>query len=242
MSRLPYEDLGYAKLDAHRALRKGMPEVVFCPGKTPAQVVAILQHLSDRHDRVLATRAEPSVFEAVVARIPHAHYHEAARIIAVGDDPPPRTDRRIVVATGGTGDIPVAEEAVVTARWMGCPVVPLYDVGVAGLHRLLEHLPLLHDAAVVVAVAGMEGALASIVAGLVPCPVVAVPTSIGYGANFHGLAPLLAMLNSCATGVAVVNIDNGFGAGVMAGLIALGSGPRAPHAPADALTEGHRSC
>ena len=223
VARLPYHDMGFAKLDGHRALRKGLPEVVFCQGKTTSQVVAIMEHLASQHERVLATRAEPGVFEAVAARVPRARYHEASRIISVGDDPPTRTARPIIVATGGTSDIPVAEEAVVTARWMGCRVIPLYDVGVAGLHRLLDHLDLLHGASAVIAVAGMEGALASIVAGLVPCPVIAVPTSVGYGAHFQGLAPLLAMLNSCATGVAVVNIDNGFGAGVMAGLIALGA-------------------
>lgn len=224
VTHMPFEDVGFAKLDGHRSMRKGFPEVVLCQGKTTPQVVEILDRLAKRHQRVLATRAGEDVFNAVAVRLPQARYFADARLIAIGDDPSPRTTRQVVVATGGTSDIPVAREALITAQWFGCPVEALFDVGVAGIHRLLHHMPLLTSAAVIVAVAGMEGALPSVLAGLVECPVIGVPTSVGYGAHFGGLAPLLAMLNSCATGVAVVNIDNGFGAGVMAALIALGSG------------------
>ena len=216
---LPYEDLGYARLDTHRALRTGMPETVYCPGKTPAQVAGIVAHLAERHSHVLATRADAEQVEATLARVSGAQYHAVARAIVVRpmDEPPGRAG--ITLLTAGTADLPVAEEAALTAEMMGQAVERITDVGVAGLHRLLDVLPALRAARVLVVVAGMEGALPSVVAGLVRAPVVAVPTSTGYGASFGGLAALLAMLNSCAPGVAVVNIDNGFGAGRLAALI-----------------------
>lgn len=219
---MPYDDLGYARLDTHRSLRKGFPEVVLCEWKTPQQVAEILARMARHHGRVLATRASAEMYAHVRAAVPAARYEEAARIITLGEPPPLVGTRPVVVATGGTSDVPVAEEAAVTARWMGCPVERLYDVGVAGLHRTLLHLDLLRKARVVIAVAGMEGALPSVLAGLLSCPIVAVPTNIGYGAHFEGLAPLLTMLNSCATGIAVVNIDNGFGAGTFAAMIVNG--------------------
>jgi len=218
---LPYQDLGYALLDHHRGLRKGFPEVVFCQGKTPSQVAELLSELSRRHDRVMATRANEETFRAVQEAIPQATYHAQARIIVVdaaSGEPRLETEGRgyVLVISAGTSDIPVAEEAAVTLEVLGSPVHRLYDVGVAGLHRLLDRRESLFKAKVIIAVAGMEGALASVVGGLVSCPVIAVPTSVGYGASFNGLAPLLTMLNSCAPGVAVVNIDNGFGAGFFA--------------------------
>jgi NCAIR mutase (PurE)-related protein len=220
---LPYEDLGFARLDHHRALRQGVPEVVFCPGKTTEQVVAIVEKLAARNRRVMATRASPEVFVTVKGAFPSAKYYQPARIIAVeaGEAPPaPSEDEPyVLVVSGGTSDMPVAEEAAVTAELLGSQVERLYDVGVAGLHRLLDHRQELFGAKVNVVVAGMEGALASVVGGLVANPVIAVPTSVGYGASFEGLAALLAMLNSCAPGVAVVNIDNGFGAGYLAHVI-----------------------
>lgn len=219
---LPYEDLGFAKVDHHRALRQGLPEVVFGYGKTTEQVVAIGESLLSRSDRLLVTRVSEDCFMAVQTRIPEALYNSTARAIIVNrvKEAPSRTG--VAVLCGGTADLPVAEEAAITAELMGNKVERIYDVGVAGIHRLLDHLPRLLEANVIVAVAGMEGALASVVSGLVSVPVVAVPTSVGYGASFGGLAPLLAMLNSCAPGVSVVNIDNGFGAGYLAGLINKG--------------------
>lgn len=217
---LPFEDLGFARVDHHRALRRGVPETVFCEGKTPQQVAAIVERLAARHERVLATRAGPAVFEVVKAAVPSANYHPLGRVIVVGEMPPVGPEAPyVLVVTAGTSDLPVAEEAALTARTCGSRVERLTDVGVSGLHRLLDARPLLHEANVVVVVAGMEGALPSVVGGLVACPVIAVPTSIGYGASFGGLAALLAMLNSCAPGVTVVNIDNGFGAGYSAHLI-----------------------
>jgi NCAIR mutase (PurE)-related protein len=218
---LPYQDLSYATLDHHRELRKGFPEVVFCVGKTSEQVVALLSELSRHHDRVMATRADEATFEAVQKAIPEATYHSQARIILVDkttEEPNPATDddQYVLVISAGTSDIPVAEEAAVTLEVLGSRVERLFDVGVAGIHRLLDRREKLFAAKVIIAVAGMEGALASVVGGLVSCPVIAVPTSVGYGANFDGLAPLLTMLNSCAPGVAVVNVDNGFGAGYFA--------------------------
>ena len=218
---LPYEDIGFAKLDNHRHLRTGFPEVVFCQGKSTSQVVEILRTLSARDKCLLATRATADVFEAVRAELPDSVYSETARIITVGS--PRRSEEQIrgdtkyiMVLCAGTADIPVAEEAAVTASVLGSRVERAYDVGVAGLHRVLDQRRTLVDANVVVAVAGMEGALASVVGGLVRRPVIAVPTSVGYGASFGGLAALLSMLNSCAVGVSVVNIDNGFGAGYLA--------------------------
>jgi len=215
----PYEDLGFARLDSHRALRKGFPEVVFCPGKTTAQIVAIVKRIRERDGRVLAARAEPEVAEAVERVVPDMVYHPAARMIVIGDPAPESGRGTVLVVSAGTADIPVADEAAVTAATLGSQVERLYDVGVAGIHRLFDKREQLFAANVLVVVAGMEGALAGVVAGLVDRPVVAVPTSIGYGASFHGLSALLTMLNSCAPGVAVVNIDNGFGAGYMAHLI-----------------------
>ena len=215
---LPYQDLGFAKIDHHRAIRKGFPEVVFGQGKSPEQVASIGEAVLGRSDRLLVTRAGPEAFAALAERVPDAVYDETARTIVV--------DRRsggkrpgVLVVCAGTSDLPVAAEAAVTAGVMGCDVDRLFDVGVAGMHRLLDHLPALQAARVIVCVAGMEGALPSIVGGLVAAPVIAVPTSVGYGASFGGVAALLAMLNSCAPGVAVVNIDNGFGAGYLAAAI-----------------------
>ncbi|HVC82380.1 MAG TPA: nickel pincer cofactor biosynthesis protein LarB [Chloroflexota bacterium] len=220
---LPYEDLEYARLDTHRALRTGMPETVYCPGKTPAQVAGIIARLAEHHSHVLATRASEEQAEVVVARLPAAHYHPVARAITIRPAAEAPGRPGILLLTAGTSDLPVAEEAALTAEMMGHAVQRVIDVGVAGLHRLLDTLPALRAARVLVVVAGMEGALPSVVAGLVRAPVVAVPTSTGYGASFGGLAALLAMLNSCAPGVAVVNIDNGFGAGRLAAMInALG--------------------
>ncbi len=214
----PYDDgLGFARLDTHRALRTGDPEVVFCQGKTVGQCVAIAERLSQTSTLVLMTRASAEVGEAVRMALPQAQYHELARCITIGALPDTVPERPYAaIVTAGTADIPVAEEAAITLRAMGTPVHTAFDVGVAGLHRILDIRPLLDGAACVVVIAGMEGALASVVGGLVACPVVACPTSIGYGAAFGGLAPLLTMLNSCASGVAVVNIDNGFGAGYYA--------------------------
>jgi NCAIR mutase (PurE)-related protein len=217
---LPFEDLGFAQVDHHRALRRGVPETVFCQGKTPQQVVAIMERLEARSGRVLATRADSGIYEAVRAVIPEAIHHPLSRVIVVGDMPYVAPDSPyVLVVTAGTSDLPVAEESALTARFCGSRVEQLTDVGVSGLHRILNARAALQDANVVVVVAGMEGALASVVGGLVACPVIAVPTSVGYGASFGGLAALLAMLNSCAPGVTVVNIDNGYGAGFSAHLI-----------------------
>lgn len=216
---LPYEDLGYAKLDHHRALRQGFPEVVLAQGKTPEQVSTLMAHLAEHNDRVLATRASAEVYRVVQERLPEAVYHTLGRLIVINRTPEQVGLPGIVVASAGTADLPVAEEAAVTAELMGNLVQRLYDVGVAGLHRLLDNAETLRRAHVIIVVAGMEGALASVVGGLVSVPIIAVPTSVGYGASFGGLAPLLTMLNSCAPGIAVVNIDNGFGAGHMASLI-----------------------
>jgi hypothetical protein len=219
LQMLPYEDLEYARLDTHRALRTGMPETVYCPGKTPAQVAGIMARLAEHHSHVLATRANEEQAEVVLAQLPNAQHHPVARAITIrpAHEAPGRPG--ILVVTAGTSDLPVAEEAALTAEMMGHAARLIVDVGVAGLHRLLDSLPALRAARVLVVVAGMEGALPSVVAGLVRAPVVAVPTSTGYGASFGGLAALLGMLNSCASGVAVVNIDNGFGAGRLAAMI-----------------------
>ena len=216
---LPYEDLGFAKVDHHRALRQGFPEVIFGQGKTPEQVTAIAERLAARADRLLVTRVDADCFEAVRERLPDAQYNVVARAITLNRSNSSIPLPGMVLICGGTADLPVAEEAAVTAELMDSAVDRIYDVGVAGIHRLLDCLPRLHEARVVVVVAGMEGALPSVVGGLVSAPVIAVPTSVGYGASFGGLAPLLAMLNSCSAGVAVVNIDNGFGAGYLAALI-----------------------
>ncbi|MCL5887207.1 MAG: nickel pincer cofactor biosynthesis protein LarB [Actinobacteria bacterium] len=208
-----------AKVDHHRALRCGFPEVILCQGKTPEQVRSIGKELLTREDVLLATRANVAQYQALSQVVPDARYIETAGLIVVDRRKEPRSVGQVLIATGGTADVPVAEEAAITAELMGARVTRLYDVGVAGVHRLLAHADLLLDARVIVAVAGMEGALPSVVGGLVSCPVIAVPTSVGYGAHFGGLAPLLTMLNSCASGVGVVNIDNGFGAGTLAARI-----------------------
>jgi hypothetical protein len=217
---LPFEDLGFATLDSHRALRRGFPEAVYCPGKTDAQVAAIVERLSKNHRTVLATRARPGTGKAVAARVGKAKVHEfpVARMLVIGTMPTPRKGR-IAVLTAGTSDLPVAEEAAITAEAMGHRVDRVFDVGVAGVHRLLDKRKRLDRATVIVVVAGMEGALPSVVSGLVDVPVVAVPTSVGYGASFDGLAALLGMMNACSPGVAVVNIDNGFGAGYLAAML-----------------------
>jgi pyridinium-3,5-biscarboxylic acid mononucleotide synthase len=219
LKKLPYEDLEFAKVDHHRALRGGFPEVILCQGKTEEQVVKIFQSLADCNRNILATRAWPGVYEAVKKFCPTVVYHEAARIISLVSGESKKYSRKILVLSAGTADIPVAEEAAVTAEVMGHDVTRVYDVGVAGIHRLFAHRDRLYSAAVLIVVAGMEGALASVVGGLVDMPVIAVPTSVGYGANFGGLSALLTMLNSCANGIGVVNIDNGFGAATLADAI-----------------------
>ncbi|CVK17786.1 MULTISPECIES: nickel pincer cofactor biosynthesis protein LarB [Sporomusa] len=217
---LPYEDLEFAKLDHHRLIRQGFAEVVFCQGKTVEQVQAIVQRLAEYNHSILATRASKEMYTAVKAVVADAEYHELARLITVERQKPPvDSERFILVMSAGTSDIPVAEEAAVTAEIMGNEVRRVYDVGVAGIHRLLDQRQLIEQANVLIVVAGMEGALASVVGGMAAKPVIAVPTSIGYGASFGGLAALLSMLNSCAAGIAVVNIDNGFGAGRLASII-----------------------
>lgn len=233
---LPYEDLGFAKLDHHRELRTGHPEVIYCPGKTNEQILTIIDRLRQRGPKVLATRAALEVAESITVRYPDSVYHGAARIVVIpGLSASPSSQSAfasatlrsngpegrgtVLIVSAGTADLPVAEEAAVTASEMGSPVDRLYDVGVAGIHRLLDKRDILFSANVLIVVAGMEGALASVVGGLVSRPVIAVPTSVGYGASFEGLAALLTMLNSCASGVSVMNIDNGFGAGYFAHLI-----------------------
>lgn len=216
----PVDELGFATVDTHRALRQGYPEVIFGQGKTPEQAVAIAEHLASRGDGFLVTRADDAVRSALAARWPAAELNVTARTVLLrADVPRARGTAVVAIVTAGTSDLPVAEEAAVTLDAQGHPVLRVTDVGVAGIHRILAKRETLHDAAVVIVVAGMDGALPSVVGGLVRCPVIAVPTSIGYGAAFGGLAPLLTMLNSCAAGVTVCNIDNGFGAAVAAARI-----------------------
>ena len=240
LSMAPFSDLGFAKVDHHRGIRQGVSEVIYGEGKTPDQIAGIIANMLDAgQERVLITRLVPEAAveleqllseglsfegedaggESSVPELPVFTYYDLPRVATVGEAPEPTGIGRIVVATGGTSDIAVAEEAAITAEMLGNEVVRLYDVGVAGLHRLLAHADELADARVVIAVAGMEGALPSVIGGLVSCPVIAVPTSVGYGASMGGVAALLAMLNSCASGISVVNIDNGFGAGYQASLI-----------------------
>ncbi len=229
LKALPYHDLGFAKVDTHRALRKGFPETIFCPGKSTEEIVKIIDKLLTEKADVLATRAGQEVFRTVKESYPQARYFDKARAIVIKKEKKvgkrktgrslSRAAGTILIVTAGTSDIPVAEEAVVTAEFMGSKVKKIYDVGVAGIHRLFDKSGELLKAKVIIVVAGMEGALASVVGGMVGCPIIAVPTSIGYGAGFQGIAPLLTMLNSCAPGVAVVNIDNGYGAGYLASLI-----------------------
>jgi len=221
---LPYKDMGFANIDNHRALRTGYPEVIFCQGKTPEQTRDIMCELVKKGGNIMGTRATAEDYEAVKEALPQAVFFETARIIAVIDEQKKENENlpTVAVVTAGTADIPVAEEAAVTAEILGNKVNRIYDVGVAGIHRLFDKLTQIREADVVIAVAGMEGALASVVGGLVDSPVIAVPTSIGYGANLGGISALLSMLNSCANGVAVVNIDNGFGAAYMAAVINKG--------------------
>jgi NCAIR mutase (PurE)-related protein len=219
LKNLPFEDLGFAKIDTHRDLRRGFPEVIFCQGKSTEQIVKIIEKVSHHDDVIMASRATGEIYEAVRQIKPDAEYFETARIILVGKKREIKTQNVIAVISAGTSDIPVAEEAAVTAEILGHPVERIYDIGVAGVHRLLGNREKIFKANVLVVVAGMEGALASVIGGLVDKPLIAVPTSVGYGASFDGLAALLSMLNSCAPGVVTVNIDNGFGAGYFACLI-----------------------
>ncbi|HEX9723051.1 MAG TPA: nickel pincer cofactor biosynthesis protein LarB [Vicinamibacteria bacterium] len=227
---LPFEDLGFAKVDHHRQLRRGFPEVIFGLGKTPEQIAAIAKRLSQQDQNVLVTKTVEEAYRVLTKEIPDARWHSEARCIVVERNRGPRKAGMVVVISAGTSDIPIAEEAAITADLMGSKIERVFDVGVAGIHRLASHQETLGNADVVVVAAGMEGALPSVVSGLVAVPVVAVPTSIGYGASFGGLSALLAMLNSCSPGVAIVNIDNGFGAGYLAGLI---NSLRVPRPPAE---------
>jgi len=219
LRHMPFEDLGFANVDHHRALRVGAPEVVFGPGKTPEQLAEIFARLAKRGNNVLATRVSREQVRAVRRKLRKAEYHDLARAVTLTRDDTIYGKGKIAVVSAGTSDIPVAEEAVVTARVMGNEVQHVYDVGVAGIHRLLARRELLTQARVIIVCAGMEGALPSVVGGLVGGPVIAVPTSVGYGASYQGIAALLGMLNSCASNVTVVNIDNGFGAGYVASII-----------------------
>ncbi|KNZ40495.1 nickel pincer cofactor biosynthesis protein LarB [Acetobacterium bakii] len=220
LKNLPYEDLTYAKVDHHRELRNGYPEVIYSPGKSLDQIKGIVQNMMERSTgNILASRAERDVFEAIKSVSPDAIYYEEARSVVVKRVEYKTTEDYILVVTAGTADIPVAEEAAITAEVMGNQVKRLYDVGVAGIHRLLGNVPIINHAKVIIVVAGMEGALASVVGGLSDKPIVAVPTSIGYGASFGGISALLGMLTSCASGIGVVNIDNGFGAACLASKI-----------------------
>jgi NCAIR mutase (PurE)-related protein len=219
LKSLPYEDMGFAKLDQHRNIRGGGAEVVFGQGKTPEQAAAIMERLAETNADLMCTRATPEIFEAIRRRLPGASYDGTARLVTLGGGKRGVAGGAVAVVSAGTADMPVAEEAAVTAEFYGSPVDRVYDVGVAGIHRLLGNAGRIRAADVVIAVAGMEGALASVVAGLVDRPVIAVPTSVGYGSGMGGLAALLAMLNSCSLGVSVMNIDNGFGAGYLAAMI-----------------------
>ena len=214
-----FRDLGFAHIDTDRPRRRAFPEVIYCPSKTAPQIIEIIRTLKAAGQPVLATRAAKDVFDEVKKAHPDAAYNELARCITVATSQPARGVGHIVVVSAGTADIPVAEEAALTAEWAGAKVTRVYDVGVAGLHRLMHHLDVLRDARAVVCVAGMEGALPSVLGGLIDRPLIAVPTSVGYGMNLGGIAALLAMLNSCAPGISVVNIDNGFGAGIAAAII-----------------------
>ena len=219
LESLPFEDLGFARLDLHRDLRQGLPEVVFCQNKTPEQIIAIMKKLWEHHDHVLGTRLSSDAAEIILKGLPEAIYDPMSKLLQLsrGALPQPGGDAPyVMVVSGGTSDQPVAEEAAVTLEFLGSRVIRAYDIGVSGVHRLFDQHALLTEADVIISVAGMEGALTSVVGGLVSCPVVGVPTSVGYGANFQGVSALLAMLNACAPGIAVVNIDNGFGAAVYA--------------------------
>lgn len=221
LKHMPFEDMAYAHIDHHRHLRRGMPEVIYCEGKTLEQIVGITKRMLKAGSDVLATRANETIYKAVRKIDRRAMYHKASRVVVIKHDENKTTKGIVLVLTAGTSDIPVAEEASVTASMLGSTVQTVFDVGVAGIHRVLSKRDILDTARVIVVVAGMDGALPSVVGGLVDKPVIAVPTSVGYGAGFQGLAPLLTMLNSCASGIAVMNIDNGFGAGVLAHKINL---------------------
>ncbi len=216
---LPYTDLGFARIDHHREIRTGYPEIVYCAGKTIGHVSEIFRVMAEKENNVLGTRATPEMFDAVKKVCPAAVYYNEARIISLQKKMPEMPETSIAVITAGTSDIPVAEEAAITAELLGNRVIRIFDAGVAGIHRLVDKLPDIRACKVIVVIAGMEGALASVVGGLVDKPVIAVPTSVGYGANFGGISALLAMLTSCSAGVTVVNIDNGFGAGFSASMI-----------------------
>lgn len=219
LKQAPFVDIGYAKVDLHRKVRQGIAEVIYGAGKTPEQIAGIVNVMRQNgQDRILITRMSKEAAELVGQKY-DLHYHPNCGVGIIGDMPRPSGIGKVVIATGGTSDVPVAEEAALTAEILGSEVVRLYDVGVSGVHRLLNHMELIMEASVIIAIAGMEGALASVVGGLADCPVIAVPTSVGYGASFGGVSALLAMLNSCASGVSVVNIDNGFGAGYLANMI-----------------------
>ncbi len=219
LKSLPFEDLEYANIDHHRAIRNDYPEVIYCEGKAVKHIVGIVKHMLKTGCNILATRASQEVYDAVKDMHDDIIYDEQARILIIRQHPFKETKHKILVATGGTSDIAVAEEAALTAEVLGNTVIRLYDVGVAGIHRLLSRKELIEEASVIIACAGMEGALPSVIGGLASVPVIAVPTSVGYGSHFNGLASLLAMLNSCASGIGVVNIDNGFGAGYLASTI-----------------------
>ena len=219
LRNFPYSDLGFARIDHHREVRTGYPEIVYCAGKTQEQVRAIFEVMEDHENNIIGTRAGKELYDYIQVHFPHSVYYEVARIISIKRQeitPPPK---KIAIITAGTSDIPVAEEAAITAELLGNNVIRIYDAGVAGIHRLVDKLPEIRECRVAVVIAGMEGALASVIGGLVNMPVIAVPTSVGYGASFEGLSALLAMLTSCAAGVTVVNIDNGFGAGFSASRI-----------------------
>jgi pyridinium-3,5-biscarboxylic acid mononucleotide synthase len=219
LKNFPYTDLGFARIDHHREMRTGYPEIIYCAGKSIEQVKEIVRVMSQRENNVIGTRASQEMFDAVKSVTPDAVFYPMARIISVQKKKPEAPESRIAIITAGTSDMPVAEEAAVTAELLGNNVLRIYDAGVAGIHRLVDKLPDIRSCRVVVVIAGMEGALASVVGGLVDKPVIAVPTSVGYGASFGGISALLAMLTSCSTGVTVVNIDNGFGAGFSASMI-----------------------
>jgi len=219
LQNFPYTDLGYAKIDHHREMRTGYPEIVYCAGKTVDQVIGIFRLMSEKENNVIGTRADQNLFESVKKVIPEAVYYPVARIISIPGKETDLSETQIAVITAGTSDMPVGEEAAVTAELLGNTVLRIYDAGVAGIHRLVDKLPVIKKCRVVIVVAGMEGALASVVGGLVDKPVIAVPTSVGYGANFGGISALLAMLTSCSSVVTVVKIDNGFGAGFSASMI-----------------------
>lgn len=219
LKNFPYTDLGFARIDHHREMRTGYPEIIYCAGKSVEQVREIFRVMSDKENNVIGTRANPEMYESVKSISSKAVFYPMARIISLQNKKPDIPDSRIAIITAGTSDMPVAEEAAITAELLGNNVLRIYDAGVAGIHRLVDKLPEIRKCRVIIVIAGMEGALASVVGGLVDKPVIAVPTSIGYGANFGGISALLAMLTSCSTGVTVVNIDNGFGAGFAASMI-----------------------